>query len=246
MTARINNQRAWLLHHRPFRDSSMIIDFFSHDYGLVTLIARGSRSQKSKLKGILRPFLPLDISWIKKTDLGTLTGAELNGDPIALKGEALLSAYYINELMLNLLHRDDSQVEMFSTYTSTIKNLCAFNYNLAILRVFEIRMLELLGYGLNFQYEAKTGKEIEKEMFYQYIIDEGPVFSKSNNGPMIFSGEELIAIGSHDFSNPLTLKNAGRLLRPIITNRIGGKELKSRKVLKGMRKVMSVNIEGVS
>jgi len=100
---RVFNQPAWVLHHRPFRDTSRILDILSLDHGRLSLVARGARSAKSKLRGYLRPFTPLQLSWVIRSDLGTLTGAEMNGAPITLTGDALLSGYYVNELLLYLL-----------------------------------------------------------------------------------------------------------------------------------------------
>ena len=100
---RIQNQSAWILHHRPFSNSSMILEIMTCEYGRISLIAKGCRSAKSKFRGILRPFMPLSISWFSRTNLGTLTEAEIQGAPISLAGDALISGYYINELLLKLL-----------------------------------------------------------------------------------------------------------------------------------------------
>ena len=94
---RVHQEPAWVLHHRPFRDSSRILDVFSRDHGRLALVARGSRSAKSRLKGVLRPFLPLQLSWVIRSDMGTLTGAEMNGPPISLSGDALMSLQVAGE-----------------------------------------------------------------------------------------------------------------------------------------------------
>ena len=100
---RVDQQPAYILHYRPFKDSSQILDIFSRDHGKLALVARGSRGARSRLKGILRPFMPLSASWVLKSDLGTLTGAEVRGAPLSLTGDALLSGYYVNELLINFL-----------------------------------------------------------------------------------------------------------------------------------------------
>jgi len=234
-SSRVHNQPAWLLHHRPFRDSSRILDIFSQDYGLISLVARGSRSGRSKLKGILRPFFPLQISWIMRSDLGTLTGAEMGGVPISLGGEALLSGYYVNELILNFLHRHDPQPEIFSVYEATINRLNDSDGVSSTLRRFEIETLALLGYAVNLDHDTKTGLELTGDLTYEYFVEQGPTVTKICDGPMTFLGSELQAIARYDFSDPATVKNAGRLLRHIITWYLNGKELQSRKVLKAMR-----------
>lgn len=125
MTQRVQQQPAWLLHHRPFRDTSRILDLLSRDHGRVAVVARGSRAPRSRLGGILRPFSPLSVSWVSRADLGTLTGAEMDGVPLELSGDALLSAYYVNELLLRLMHRHDPQPDIFDAYARTIAELAA-------------------------------------------------------------------------------------------------------------------------
>ncbi|MFQ6004633.1 MAG: DNA repair protein RecO, partial [Woeseia sp.] len=146
---RVQAEPAFLLHHRPFGETSKILDVLSPNHGRLALVARGSRSAKSRLRGILRPFLPLKLSWVIRSDLGTLTGAEMDGAPISLQGDALMSGYYVNELLLRLLHRHDPQPEIFSAYARTIKNLAATAHVAPPLRHFEMELLRLLGYALN-------------------------------------------------------------------------------------------------
>ena len=228
---RVQQQPAWLLHHRPFRDSSRIIDVLSRDFGRLSLVARGSRSAKSRLKGLLRPFLPLKLSWVIRGELGTLTGAELNGAPIALGGDALMSGYYLNELMLNLLHRHDPQPEIYSVYGTAIGNLTAAGDVAATLRRFEMEALGLLGYALMLDHEALTGEDLETATRYEYRIEQGPVPVARSEGQMVFRGDLLRSIQAQEFDNAETLRAANRLLRQVINYHLGGKELKSRKVL---------------
>ncbi|MGI9203001.1 MAG: DNA repair protein RecO [Woeseiaceae bacterium] len=235
-TRRVQNQPAWLLHHRPFRDSSRILDVLSQDYGRLSVVARGSRSANSKLKGLLRPFLPLQLSWFIRTDLGTLTGAEMNGAPITLTGDALLSAYYINELLLNLLHRHDPQPEIFEAYRNTMEALQGQIEVASQLRRFELEMLRLLGYAVNLDHDTESDADLDVAQCYEYHVERGPVPVTRKEGPMVFSGSELIAIRNQDFSDPRVLRNAGRLLRQVIAWHLNGKELKSRKVLKELRR----------
>ena len=135
---RVQQQPAYILHHRPFRDSSQILDVLTRDHGKVAVVARGSRGSKSRLAGVLRPFLPLRVSWVGKSDLGTLTGAEAAGAPSGLRGDALLSAYYVNELILYFLHRYDPQPEIYELYAQAIKALCGASDVAACLRHFEL------------------------------------------------------------------------------------------------------------
>lgn len=230
-TRRVQQQPAYVLHHRPFRDTSQLLDIISREYGKVTLVARGSRSAKSKLRGILRPFQALRLSWYLRSDLGTLTGAEIDAAPLTLGGDALLSAYYVNELVLNFLHRHDPQPDIFDAYSQTISALARSDELAANLRVFELELLRLLGYALNLEYDANLQEPIEAQRFYDYRVDQGPVSVSRDEGPMVFAGTSLRGIAESRFDDPAVLRDAGRLLREVIRHHLDGRELKSRKVL---------------
>lgn len=232
---RIQNEPAWLLHHRPFRDSSQILDILSLDQGRLAVVAKGSRGAKSKLRGILRPFLPLQLSWFIRSDLGTLTGAEMNGAALSLSGDALLSGYYVNELILKLLHRHDPQPEIFAAYSRTIERLAGGKEVAAYLRQFEIELLRILGYALNLDHDTETTEPLRPQQQYEYRVEQGLVPVSDRDGPMVFRGAEIDAIRNQKFADPAVLKNAGSLLRNVIAYHLDGKELKSRKVLKDMR-----------
>ena len=236
---RVFNQPAWILHHRPFRNTSRILDILSLEHGRLSLVARGARSAKSKLRGYLRPFTPLQLSWVIRSDLGTLTGAEMNGAPISLTGDALLSGYYVNELLLNLLHRHDPQPEIHAAYASTVAALAGSSDIAATLRHFEIELLRMLGYALNLDHDTETQAGLRPEIQYEYRAEQGPVPVHDREGPMIFTGEELAAVQRQDFSEPAALRNAGRLLRHVIAYHLDGKELNSRKVMREIRRAHS-------
>ena len=228
---RVHQQPGYILHHRPFRDSSQILDILTLDHGKIAVVARGSRGAKSRLAGVLRPFLPLRVSWVAKSDLGTLTGAEAAGAPLGLRGDALLSAYYVNELLLHFLHRHDPQPEIYALYNEAVQALCGAIDVAACLRRFELEFLGLLGYALNLTVEAGTQKDVDPDRFYDYRVEEGPVPVEREEGPMVFKGAMLLAIGAESFEDAKVLRAANRLLREVIAHHLGGKALQSRKVL---------------
>lgn len=228
---------AFLLHHRPFRDSSRILDVFSREHGRLSLVARGSRGGKSRLKGILRPFQPLRVSWSIKTDLGTLTAAETAGPPAAFQGETLLSAFYLNELLLFFLHRHDPQPEIFALYAATLGALGETDHPARELRVFEIELLRLLGYAVDLDSDADTGEALDDDALYEYRLERGPVrVSGSHSGRVVYRGAHLKAVAALELGDPEVLLAASRLLRPVIDYHLGGRELKSRKVLIALRR----------
>jgi len=228
---RVQQQPAYILHHRPFRDSSQILDIVSRDHGKVSLVARGSRGSKSRLAGLLRPFLPLKVSWVARSDLGTLTGAEAAGNPAGILGDAMLSAFYVNELLLNFLHRHDPQPEIYGLYSEVISVLGSTPSIAVTLRSFELELLSLLGYAVNLQHEAGTQRDLDPEQYYGYRVDQGPVRVGRSEGTMVFPGAVLRAIHGQEFDDPDVLRAASGLLREVIAHHLGGKELKSRKVL---------------
>ena len=229
---RVQEQPAFILHHRPFRDSSQILDVISREHGKLAVVARGSRGARSRLKGVLRPFMPLSMSWVIKSDLGTLTGAEVRGAPLSLTGDALLSGYYVNELILHFLHRHDPQPAIFEAYSQTIARLAVAGAEIArCLRQFEIELLRQTGYALNLDHEFGSAAPLQKDQHYEYRAEQGPVAVSRSEGPSVFSGRLLTAIAEQRFEEPDVLRAAGRLLREIIGFHLGGKELQSRKVL---------------
>ena len=235
---RVQQQPAFILHHRPFRDTSQILDVLSRDHGKLALVARGSRGPRSRLKGILRPFMPLSVSWFLKSDLGTLTGAEVRDAPLRLSGDALLSGYYVNELILHFLHRHDPQPEIFGAYRQTIQALATAGTEISpCLRRFEIELLRQVGYALNLDHEYGSHLALEPERHYEYRAEQGPVAVNRTEGPLVFSGETLTAIGEQRFDDAHVLRAAKQLLREVISFHLGGKELKSRKVLVDMRRL---------
>lgn len=228
---------AFLLHHRPFRDSSRILDVFSGEYGRLSLVARGSRSGKSRLQGILRPFQPLKLSWTIRTDLGTLTAAETTGPAAVFEGETLLSAFYLNELLLFCLHRHDPQPEIFALYAATLESLGTSTLPVRELRIFEIELLRLLGYALDLGSDGGTGEPLVDDVLYEYRLERGLVRVRgSDTGRVVYRGTHLKAIAALEFDDPEVLRAASRLLRPVIDYHLGGRELKSRKVLNALRR----------
>ena len=233
---RVQQQAGFILHHRPFRDSSQILDILSRDHGKLAVVARGSRGARSRLKGVLRPFMPLSMSWVIKSDLGTLTGAEVRGAPLSLTGEALLSGYYVNELVLHFLHRHDPQPDVFAAYAETISALAVKAADVAaVLRQFEMALLRHSGYALNLDYESGSTTALDPAQHYEYRMEQGAVRVSRSDGPLVFSGTLLAGIAEQRFDDPAVLRAANRLMREVVSFHLGGKELKSRKVLLEMR-----------
>jgi len=243
----VNTQIAYILHKRAYRETSSILEVLTKDYGRVSLMARGSRGARSKIAGNLLLFTPLVISWQGKGSLPYLKSAErADLKAPALKKKSLLSAMYINELLMYLLHKDDVHEAVFEHYHHCL--YCLENEkNLEIaLRQFEIKLLELLGFGLNVLVEADTGEAIDADAQYLYHLEHGPVLFRdagseqySSAMPRI-SGNCLLALASESYQeltgNSQYLAELKRLMRSVIAFHLGNKKLKSRELFRPVSK----------
>jgi len=178
---RVHQQPAYVLINRPYSETSWLVEVFSRDYGRLTLIAKGARRLKSKLKGVLLPFQPVLLSWVGKGEIPTLTSAEIDLTEFnlfthELKGDALVCGFYCNELMVNLLHRHDPHPVLFSQYHATITtlNLSDDGFSLSKpLRDFEKTVMRETGYEVSFEYEADGKTLIEAIGFYYFQPHQG-------------------------------------------------------------------------
>jgi len=235
----INCQIAYILHKRAYRETSSILEVLTKDFGRVSLMARGCRGARSKTAGSLLLFTPLVISWQGKGNLPYLKSVE-RADLKApvLKGKALLSAMYVNELIMYLLHKDDVQEAVFEQYHHCLYNLEKQNDLEITLRKFEIKLLEILGFGLNVLAEADTGKQIDADAQYFYLLEHGPVLSAeacSTSFPII-SGACLHALADEAYqdlsANAQYLAELKQLMRFVINHHLGHKKLKSRELFR--------------
>ncbi|MCW9031373.1 MAG: DNA repair protein RecO [Gammaproteobacteria bacterium] len=226
---RVSLQAAFILHGRNFRDTSRLLDVFTQDYGRVTLVAKGARSARSRLQGILQSFSPLIISWSGKGEVQTLTGAESVKNSINLSGKQVMSGYYINELLQRLTTFHDPHPEIFTLYQNTLERFATDEDEL-VLRHFEKHLLTEIGYGLNLESDSEGGTAIDKNEKYYYDIEKGPVKVRNNNaeGEIIISGQTLLDMADEKFSCARSQKEAKQLMRIILSHHLGDKPLKTR------------------
>lgn len=226
MTA-VEFEPAYLLQQRPYRETSCLLEVISADHGRVGLVARGVRGKKSKLRGVLQPFRPLLLSWRRRGELGTLIWAESDGQPVALRGERVFHGWYLNELLLKLVQRDDPHAGLFSLYARSLSALSG-EHGEAGLRLFEKRLLELIGYGLDLP------DTLNSNGHYRYDPEAGPERCEAAT-PGAVSGAVLIALREERFEASELRLPLRRLLREAIDRQLGGRELESRRMLLAMR-----------
>jgi DNA repair protein RecO (recombination protein O) len=122
---RRNDQPAFVLHAYPYRETSLIVEAFTRDFGRVAVVARGAKRPRSELRGLLQGFQPLFLSWSGQQELKTLLKAEWRGGLPRVGGAALLCGFYLNELLLKLLPREDPHPDVFADYETALGDLAA-------------------------------------------------------------------------------------------------------------------------
>ncbi|MCC6208206.1 MAG: DNA repair protein RecO, partial [Gammaproteobacteria bacterium] len=219
-------------------------------YGRLALIARGARRPKSRLHGLLQPFQPLFASWSMRGELGVLTAAE-SRDGEGPHGRTLISGFYMNELLMRLLHRHDPHPQLFGAYESALRSLAVHGLAAAeeqsVLRLFELTLLRELGYGLVLDHEIAGGEPIRSDEVYDYYPERGPVrvdaaalrVAEVSEGeyaarvrPVRLHGASMLALAQGELHDPVQLHEAKRLMRMVLDARLGGKPLVSRKLFR--------------
>jgi DNA repair protein RecO (recombination protein O) len=231
---RVLLQPAFVLHRRPYRDTSLLLEVFGQDQGRLGLVARGAAAPRSRLKGLLQPFAPLLLSWSGAGELATLTAAEEGGRPIPLPPYRVLAGLYVNELLLRLLPRLDPHPGLFAAYETLLAELVAAPGEEPPLRRFEKRLLDELGYGLTLDCEAASGAPIVAEEQYCYVLDRGPLAGQAGAGVPI-SGRGLLALRDGMLTDPAVLKEVKRLTRAALAEQLRGRVLKTRELYRVKR-----------
>ncbi|WP_079435586.1 DNA repair protein RecO [Zoogloea sp. LCSB751] len=228
---RVDQQPGFVLHSYPYRETSLIVEVFSRDYGRVGLVAKGARRPMSQLRGVLMAFQPLLIDWSGGGEMKTLVRAEWQGGQPLLGGQALLCAYYANELLMRLLPREDAHPVLHKAYGEALRALAANESQEVVLRRFELALLQELGYGLSLDME-QDGTPVRPGAFYTYIIERGVVLvgDEVADDAVTVSGRTLIDMTQGNFRNPETLAQSKALMRRLIQYYLGGQVLQSRRV----------------
>ena len=223
----------YILHHRPYRDTSRILEVLLRDHGRLTLFARGVRGAKPRFGGVLQPFEPLLLSFQLGREAGQLTGVESAESLPAVPAGCLMAGFYLNELLLKLTTRHDPVPEVFELYRWALAGLRAAGPAEPVLRVFEKRLLEAVGYGLDLTSEARTGLAVEEQKFYRFRASEG-LFPADGHDMGAVAGSSLIALAREELAPGRALEDARRVLKAALTERLDGKELTTRRVARAL------------
>jgi DNA repair protein RecO (recombination protein O) len=246
-----DDEPAFVLHTYPYRETSLIVEAFTGGFGRVAMVARGAKRPRSEMRGLLQAFQPLTLSWSGAGELKTLMKAEWRGGLPLLGGAALLCGFYLNELLMKLLPREDAHPRLFADYAEALSALAAqpaAPEQASILRRFELRLLAELGYALNLTHEVDTGAAIDPAGMYHYLPDRGPRLSKANvarepgrGQGLVVRGATLAALATNDFRDPESAAEAKRLMREVIDHHLDERRIVSRRVV---RDLMMLDEEG--
>jgi DNA repair protein RecO (recombination protein O) len=234
MKRRADYQAGYVLHTYPYKETSLIVEAFTRNFGRVALLARGARRPRSAMRGVLLSFHPLRLGWSSSAELGNLISAEWSGALQPLGGRALMCGFYLNELLLRLLPRDDPHEALFEVYGEALRQLSQGTPQASVLRSFEKRLLAELGYAPLLEREAASGAPIEPAQRYVYEPERGPMPSRNSTSELSVSGQTLLDLAADEYERPETRDEARMLLRALIGMRLHGQVLHTRAVLRAL------------
>lgn len=229
---RVIEEQGFVLHTYPWRETSLVVELWTRDYGRLPLVAKGARRAGSALRGVLMAFQPLAVSWSGKGEVKTLTAASWQGGQPLLGGVGLLCGYYLNELLLRLLAREDAHPRLYDDYASTVARLAHGEATAPLLRGFELSLLRELGYGLTLDRLASDGSPVQAGGRYLFEPELGVVSAQPGSSESaVLSGRTLLAMARNEYDDAETVAQARGLMRRIIQHHLGGQQLESRRIL---------------
>lgn len=237
---RVSLQPAYVLHRRPYRETSFLVDLFTKEFGRTTVVAAGVRKLKSATSGLLQPFVPLLVSFSGKGELMSLSQVETSSSLKRLQGECLFAGFYLNELLVALLQKWDAHSLLYDIYEVAINALQTGPLRPEILRSFELRLLDELGYGVLPRNQASLNQLFNADQFYRFVPEEGFVLYELEGGSEvnnIFSGKSLQRIAREDWQDEKSLQDAKRLMRFVLAPLLGAKQIYSRQLFIHQEKV---------
>jgi DNA repair protein RecO (recombination protein O) len=239
LKGRHDNEPAYVLHSYPYRETSLVAELFTRHHGRIALVARGAKRAKSAVRGVLQPFQPLSVSWFGKSELRTLVKAEWQRALPQLSGTALMSGFYLNELLLKLTRRDDTHERLFDYYGRAIAALSGLETGIGsisvLLRRFELGLLKEFGYAVPLEVDVETGALVADGGTFEYVIESGPIAVKPSPDRVQFRGKTLLDIVRDDYSDSVTIQETKQLMRMLINHYLGGQLLHTRQFIKDLR-----------
>jgi len=233
--SRVDRAAAYILHAYPYSETSLLVEAFTRTHGRLPLLAKGARRPGSQLRGTLLAFQPLSASWAGRGEVRTLVRCEWHGGQPLLAGGRLLCGFYLNELLLRLLPREDPHERLFDHYVTAVAGLAHRAEEGPILRTFERRLLAELGYALPLEREAGADAPVEPGRLYRFDPEQGPIPVAGEAGTdaaLVLPGRVLLEIARDDYSAPATAQAAKQLMRLAIARRLDRQPLHSRTIFR--------------
>ena len=228
---RVSLQPSYILHSRPYRDTSALLEVLTAEYGRISLVARGTRrrTRGGNNSALLQPFIPLLLSFSGRRELKTLTATEAVGTVLTMRGERMFSGMYVNELLVRLLHQHDAHPQLFAAYARTLQALAGNEVVDTVLRHFEFTLLHELGYSFELTVDGASGAPVREDLWYHYHPDFGMVAraDAADQSRPAFAGSDLLAMADGEFGGRVRL-TAKRLLRQALATHLGDTPLRSR------------------
>lgn len=228
---RINSQPGFVLHSYPYKETSLIVDVFTRDHGRIALVAKGAKRPHSTLRGVLQTFQPLSVSWSGKSEVRTLINAEWIGGLLPLEKSALLCGFYLNELLVKLLARDDAHPALFDHYVATLNQLAHDEPAPIVLRKFERALLKETGVSGDFRMCTARNEQILFDQTYVVEPERGPRPARPSDTSPRVSGKTLLDMENEDYSDAVTQTQSKFLMRFLLAHHLNGAPLNTRQIL---------------
>lgn len=228
---RVLAQPAFILHSYPYKETSLIVDVLTRQYGRIALLAKGAKRPHSQLRGVLQTFQPLTISWSGKSDLQTLTAAEWVGGMPPLEKNALLCGFYLNEIVIKLLQRDDPQPLLFDEYVSTINQLAHSEPVAIVLRKFEMNLLKMAGVVNDLSFCAEQRGRVLPDVLYIVDPESGTRPALESDEGIKVHGKTLIDMQIENYADSTTQAQSKLLMRSLLTHHLHGNPIYTRQIL---------------
>jgi len=228
---RVQSQPGFVLHSYPYKETSLIIDVFSRQYGRVALLAKGAKRPHSQLRGVLQTFQPLTFSWSGKSELQTLTAAEWVGGMLPLEKNTLLCGFYLNEIIIKLIQRDDPQPLLFDDYVATINQLAHAESAAIVLRKFELNLLKTAGVVNDLSFCTKQRASVFPEILYTVDPEAGTRPVQENETVIKVHGKTLLDMQAQDYSDINTQQQSKLLMRSLLAHHLHGMPIHTRQIL---------------
>ncbi|HTH45401.1 MAG TPA: DNA repair protein RecO [Oxalicibacterium sp.] len=228
---RVVDQPGFVLHSYPYKETSLIVDVFSREHGRVALVAKGAKRPHSKLRGVLQTFQPLAVSWSGRAEVRTLIDAEWIGGLLPLEKSALLCGFYLNELLVKMLARDDAHAALFDHYVATLNQLAHDEPPAIVLRKFERALLKETGVIGDWRVCTTSGEQVHADRMYIVDPERGPRPARAADTAPQVSGKTLLDMEQEDYSDPATQMQSKFLMRFLLAHHLHGAPLNTRQIL---------------